>query len=372
MHKNQKGITLITMVITIIIMLILVGVVLFLTVGNNGLIKQSNNAILASRAAQELEEIKFAWSGVQTEYFQKLNKMNSSDIDKEKLKNDLNKYLKDSSGTVIDISGENDVWKLKYQLKAEETFDTFTVDANGNVFLGLLANQITKDDYGKEVNYEVSYKNKSKGGSKWEIFYSDNNYIYLITKGNIEGRELVIDGYNGTDDFLDLTNYPAVKDGWLSNVYKNGNVVYESNYTNMKATEWLLDSGRVWNKLYKDDKTKWVIGAPTLELFIESYNKKTGDSKEILSPTQYGYQNILNEDGILPKGNYLNRGASYWLACPSIEDSKSLLFLMKLDKKIDISDYNNSTCFFRPVVCLNSNIGLVWNEKSKQYDLYSN
>ena len=87
--NNQKGITLITMVITIIIMLILAGVVLFLIVGNNGLIKQSNNAILASRAAQELEEIKFAWSGVQTEYFQKLNKMHSSDIDKEKLKLDF-------------------------------------------------------------------------------------------------------------------------------------------------------------------------------------------------------------------------------------------------------------------------------------------
>ena len=198
MHKNLKGITLISMVITIIIILVLAGVLVFLTVGNNGILKQSSNAILASRAANEIEEIKFAWTGALAEYLQELSKIPNIDKLKYFSVNNLNKYLQETSGEIIDISEGNGVYILKYQLKDDGIIDTFTADENGNVYLGLLANQITKDDYGKVVNYEVSYKNASKGGAKWEIFHSDSNYVYLIAKGKVARGELIIDGYNGT------------------------------------------------------------------------------------------------------------------------------------------------------------------------------
>lgn len=42
--RNQKGITLIALVITIIVLLILAGVAISLTIGNNGLFNRAQNA----------------------------------------------------------------------------------------------------------------------------------------------------------------------------------------------------------------------------------------------------------------------------------------------------------------------------------------
>lgn len=62
MFKNQKGITLISLVITIIILLILAGVSLNLVLGENGLIRRSQEAKEAytqsqSEEAEQLNEV---------------------------------------------------------------------------------------------------------------------------------------------------------------------------------------------------------------------------------------------------------------------------------------------------------------------------
>ena len=62
MFKNQKGITLISLVITIIILLILAGVSLNLVLGKNGLIRRSQEAKEAytqsqSEEAEQLNEV---------------------------------------------------------------------------------------------------------------------------------------------------------------------------------------------------------------------------------------------------------------------------------------------------------------------------
>lgn len=56
MFKNQKGITLIALVITIIILLILAGVSLNLVLGENGLIRRAQEAKEAYTQAQSEEE----------------------------------------------------------------------------------------------------------------------------------------------------------------------------------------------------------------------------------------------------------------------------------------------------------------------------
>lgn len=62
MFKNQNGITLISLVITIIILLILAGVSLNLVLGENGLIRRSQEAKEAytqsqSEEAEQLNEV---------------------------------------------------------------------------------------------------------------------------------------------------------------------------------------------------------------------------------------------------------------------------------------------------------------------------
>ena len=56
-RRNEKGITLIALIITIIIMLILAGVVIGLVLGNNGLIGKTKEAKETTNKQSAIEQI---------------------------------------------------------------------------------------------------------------------------------------------------------------------------------------------------------------------------------------------------------------------------------------------------------------------------
>ena len=60
MKTNQKGITLIALVITIIVLLILAGVSIAMLTGDNGILKQTNKAKVAQIEGQVKEEVNLA------------------------------------------------------------------------------------------------------------------------------------------------------------------------------------------------------------------------------------------------------------------------------------------------------------------------
>ena len=64
MLKNNKGITLIALVITIIVLLILAGVSIAMLTGKNGILTQAGNAQKATREAEIKEAISLAVSTV--------------------------------------------------------------------------------------------------------------------------------------------------------------------------------------------------------------------------------------------------------------------------------------------------------------------
>lgn len=64
---NEKGITLIALIITIILMLILAGVVISLTIGENGLIDKTKYAVEETKKAEIKEEIEIAILDMQSE-----------------------------------------------------------------------------------------------------------------------------------------------------------------------------------------------------------------------------------------------------------------------------------------------------------------
>lgn len=55
MFKKENGITLVALVVTIIVLLILAGVAISLTVGNNGLFRRAQNAANTWRSAESNE-----------------------------------------------------------------------------------------------------------------------------------------------------------------------------------------------------------------------------------------------------------------------------------------------------------------------------
>ena len=67
--KNQKGITLIALVITIIVLLILAGVSIAMLTGQNGILTQANNAQTSTIEAEIKEEINLAVSTINADLY---------------------------------------------------------------------------------------------------------------------------------------------------------------------------------------------------------------------------------------------------------------------------------------------------------------
>ena len=65
MKKNIRGITLIALIITIIVLLILAGVSIAMLTGDNGILTQAQNARNRTEEAQDVEKIKLAVSEAQ-------------------------------------------------------------------------------------------------------------------------------------------------------------------------------------------------------------------------------------------------------------------------------------------------------------------
>lgn len=65
--RNNKGITLIALVITIIVLLILAGVSIAMLTGENGLLSKANSASLKTQAAEAKENVETAISAVYTQ-----------------------------------------------------------------------------------------------------------------------------------------------------------------------------------------------------------------------------------------------------------------------------------------------------------------
>lgn len=67
--KNQKGITLVALVITIIVLLILAGVSISLVIGNNGVLTQASNAVVTNDKATALQEVQMAAADASADYY---------------------------------------------------------------------------------------------------------------------------------------------------------------------------------------------------------------------------------------------------------------------------------------------------------------
>lgn len=65
--KNQKGITLIALVVTIVVLLILAGTAIAMLQGDNGIITNAQKASYANTEGEAMDKIKFAFNSVSTE-----------------------------------------------------------------------------------------------------------------------------------------------------------------------------------------------------------------------------------------------------------------------------------------------------------------
>ena len=133
--KKEKGITLIALVITILVLLILAGIAISMVVGNNGIMNKTTTAVETHRNASAEEEIALAWANCEVDYnVGKAGDYTAKREDYYTVEN-LNKYLV-GKGTVSEINyvedGESTVTYTS-STDVNITEQAFKVDENGKV-----------------------------------------------------------------------------------------------------------------------------------------------------------------------------------------------------------------------------------------------
>ena len=134
--QNEKGITLIALVITIIIILILTGIAIRFAVGEDeGIITKTNQAVEGQIISQAQEELGSAW-GSATLDFMKNRKHFSNDSLEVYLedKDNINSYLTDK-GEIENISYDDStgIYTVTYEPIEIDTTLTFNITKNGKV-----------------------------------------------------------------------------------------------------------------------------------------------------------------------------------------------------------------------------------------------
>ena len=331
--KESSGITIITLVVTILIIIILASITINAVLGDNGLLSQAQDAKdLAesttietgdkmNKVLQEYMNVMAEDEGGITEPEEDTTPptviITEGDITENSIEinvtaNDPESGLASENPYVYYLNGEEKTRSnsssytftgltasTQYTIKVEvyngvgiKGEDSITISTTAKP--GLSADEIQQNPttyYGAEVK---GYTCSSNGVETWRIFYADESNIYLIADDYIPssaaptstaGHSLnvgdtnyklyfsnIINDYSGSSWIRSNTNSKARE--WLSYVDSNP----KSTNNNIKAVAYLMDTNK-WS-IYAGSVAEYAIGGPTLEMFCASY-KDTHQSRYI-------------------------------------------------------------------------------------------
>ena len=141
-NKKERGITLIALITTIIVLLILAGISIGAITGSNGIIGQAQSAKEETEIAQEKEIIDIST-------VEAMGKNNRGNLEEEEFQNVIDKHTNEKAD-VTDIGEE-------FEVLFEESNRYYIVDKDGNILsydniaTDKSPGDITKDENGKEL-----------------------------------------------------------------------------------------------------------------------------------------------------------------------------------------------------------------------------
>ena len=317
---GKKGITLISLVVTIIVLLILAGVTISALAGNNGILNQATKASKVTENAVETEEKRL-----------------------------------DEYGNIIDSYIDNEK-------------DSFV-------------KIITAENYGDYVDYPIDINGDGNTTNDWKIFYNNGERIFLITADyilnnssylNNEATEMI--AY--TQGTYSLYWNPAPTTQTVSEetrtIFKQNWTDYTT-YDNGKCVSTMLNTNN-WKGFVNNNYANYAIGSPTIEMWVKSYNEKgytplycnntnlTGyyiGNSDTPTTTYYNITNDTNTGYLdtlyFPHDSSVDDCRGYWLASPANLNEKKIL-MVTYQGSLGNDNYNYSGWSVRPVVSLKSDI----------------
>ena len=419
---QRYGISLITLVITIVVVIILAAAVV-MSLNNNNVLTNASSARYTTDLDTMQSYLELAIQKVT------LRHQGTITIDFGEVAMDATSNVKDSKGTITWKS--TDAGNLSGQIIFDEGTDTDTtfytgyklpvygsetkwyVDENGKLILQtgsriygadevpkpkINASTISKNPqkyYGAYVNYTTT--NTLSENYKWRIFYATDKNIYLIASDYISVADLPATT-KGNKPANTNTSYPkaAPFDKVITDYTGSASITedmkcfnkdyfdkgYNSTNYNMKTISYLLDKV-IWTDKFKGNDADYVVGGPSLEMVLTSYNQFTNQSNMYQSRAENSTGYKLSDDSgsnwnyssntgskYLTQGDNLYRISSqsnacaYWISSPSAYTT-TVVMCVDFDGYMSYNGYGITNYGFRPIVCLKSGTSLKEIEEGK-------
>ena len=191
LRTHQNGVTLVTLVVTIIVLLILAGVAINLTIGNNGLFSRAQNAVNKYKEAEENE-------------LEILKELENKIADRDNNNDDSNEDPPKEERILAEIAQPGDY--VEY-------------DAGETVF----------------TMRSKEYNTKDYTGS-WQVLYNnDERKLQIISAGDVtNGKKLSMGGKNGYQDCVSILNEFCAK--FVNSDYAQSGRCVGSNPDNPKGS----------------------------------------------------------------------------------------------------------------------------------------
>lgn len=290
--KNKRGITLIALIITIIILVILAGITFNAIAGDNGILSQAMKSKTNTENASAISMVEMAWSARMTKFLEEKDRVVDNLYLKELLV-DLNAGLGDSGKIKgIDYNETSNKFTLVYEDESGNNYYMDVDRASGKTSLS--ENHVEEQTVAEELasSYAVTEKSISKSklyGTRvetgvteingvevednWKIFYVDesDSKVYLIygdyfprdALQNTDENDIKINNSTDFSFYLsDSTRGTEDRTTELINYLTN-----ENNWSELSNS--LRASGKTFS-----GKNLTVVGSPSIELWINSYNDK--------------------------------------------------------------------------------------------------
>ena len=290
--KSNKGITLISLVITIIVLLILAGVSIAMLTGQNGILTQAQNAKNRTEEAKGEEEnrlneynniINNYVNGETTESVkpgekvETTEKNNYTDVEGNQatvpegfVVSKIPKEQKVSSGLVIYDIPENELESVDWEAKNED--GAYNVQTKYNQFVWI---PVAEGEYEREFSYPSYYNGQFSNNTPEGSTFTDTGYLpegITVTTNDAEGyekaeREAVME-YNG----FYIGRYEAGVDGTTVISKQNATV-----YTSKTQTEFK----EIAKTMYTGNNVKSAMSSgiqwDMVMKFVDGKNDVTGE-----------------------------------------------------------------------------------------------
>ncbi len=218
-RKDANGITLIALVISIIVMLILAGVSLNLTIGDNGILNQAKTAKLKNEEAEVGTEVATAVSSLDIEYYDKANSYAGITIDSIYNIDGLAKYLNGkvngfnynkNGTTAVYYTNENGTYTVKIDKQdIATTFSGISLEKGETVKLNMSKSDVINlNDNDGEIFWNIS-SGTENGNLYGNTFTKTDNGITVIKgydkNNNVISTIIIEDSNTFAKDDVDLS-----------------------------------------------------------------------------------------------------------------------------------------------------------------------